>query len=253
MHLRMFEMAVDYVRQNMSDTYEVVGGYLSPVSDRYKKAGLANATHRVCMCELACEQTSDWLMVDPWEAIQKEYQPTAVVLNHITTSVNDQLGGISTSPDPDAPRKPAQVSLLGGSDLLQTMSQPGVWSLKDLDLIIGSHGIFVIERSGSSVSDALAPLSEWGEKMGKNWLEDIHVVRQLIANDISSTRIRQFLRWGMSVKYLLPNCVIEYLEEHQFYRDPVEDNHPLGDGKGKGKGKMVEGDSNTASDGARVA
>ena len=46
MHLRMFEMAVDYVRQNMSDTYEVVGGYLSPVSDRYNKAGLASATHR---------------------------------------------------------------------------------------------------------------------------------------------------------------------------------------------------------------
>ncbi|RPA93166.1 Nucleotidylyl transferase [Choiromyces venosus 120613-1] len=246
-------MAVDHVRQNTSDTYEVVGGYLSPVSDRYNKAGLASATHRVRMCELACEQTSDWLMVDPWEAIQKEYQPTAVVLNHITTSVNDQLGGISISSEPDAPKKPAQVALLGGSDLLQTMSQPGVWSLDDLDLIIGSHGIFVIERSGSNVSDALAPLNEWSEKMGKNWLENIQVVRQLIANDISSTRIRQFLRWGMSVQYLLPNCVIEYLREHQLYRDPVEDNHPLGDGKGKGKGKMVEGSSNTASDGARVA
>ena len=46
MHLRMFEMAVDHVRQNMGDTYEVVGGYLSPVSDLYNKAGLASATHR---------------------------------------------------------------------------------------------------------------------------------------------------------------------------------------------------------------
>ena len=46
MHLRMFEMAVDHVRQNMSDEYEVVGGYMSPVSDRYNKAGLASATHR---------------------------------------------------------------------------------------------------------------------------------------------------------------------------------------------------------------
>lgn len=46
MHLRMFEMAVDHVRQNMSDEYEVIGGYMSPVSDRYNKAGLASATHR---------------------------------------------------------------------------------------------------------------------------------------------------------------------------------------------------------------
>lgn len=46
MHLRMFEMAVDHVKQNMAAEYEVVGGYLSPVSDRYNKAGLASATHR---------------------------------------------------------------------------------------------------------------------------------------------------------------------------------------------------------------
>lgn len=44
LHLRMFEMAKDYVRQNTD--YEIVGGYLSPVSDEYKKAGLLSATHR---------------------------------------------------------------------------------------------------------------------------------------------------------------------------------------------------------------
>lgn len=57
MHLRMFEMAVDHVRQNMSDIYEVVGGYLSPVSDQYNKAGLASATHRfVPTCPLSIFQ-----------------------------------------------------------------------------------------------------------------------------------------------------------------------------------------------------
>jgi hypothetical protein len=44
LHLRMFEMAQDYVRQNTD--YEIVGGYLSPVSDMYKKPGLLSATHR---------------------------------------------------------------------------------------------------------------------------------------------------------------------------------------------------------------
>lgn len=44
LHLRMFEMANDYARINTQ--YEVVGGYLSPVSDAYKKAGLAEAHHR---------------------------------------------------------------------------------------------------------------------------------------------------------------------------------------------------------------
>lgn len=44
LHLRMFEMANDYARMNTN--FEVVGGYLSPVSDAYKKAGLAQSSHR---------------------------------------------------------------------------------------------------------------------------------------------------------------------------------------------------------------
>lgn len=44
LHLRMFEMAVDYARQNTD--FEIMGGYLSPVSDMYKKPGLLSASHR---------------------------------------------------------------------------------------------------------------------------------------------------------------------------------------------------------------
>lgn len=44
LHLRMFEMASDYVK--FSTDFELIGGYLSPVSDAYRKAGLASAEHR---------------------------------------------------------------------------------------------------------------------------------------------------------------------------------------------------------------
>ena len=44
LHLRMFEMAKDYIRQNTN--FEIVGGYLSPVSDKYNKPGLLSAHHR---------------------------------------------------------------------------------------------------------------------------------------------------------------------------------------------------------------
>ena len=44
LHLRMFEMARDYIRHNTD--FEVMGGYLSPVSDMYKKPGLLSASHR---------------------------------------------------------------------------------------------------------------------------------------------------------------------------------------------------------------
>ena len=44
LHLRMFEMVADYVR--FKTEFEIVGGYLSPVSDAYKKKGLASAKDR---------------------------------------------------------------------------------------------------------------------------------------------------------------------------------------------------------------
>jgi hypothetical protein len=41
LHLRMFEMARDYIKQQTS--FEIIGGYLSPVNDEYKKPGLLSA------------------------------------------------------------------------------------------------------------------------------------------------------------------------------------------------------------------
>ena len=44
LHLRMFEMASDFVRFNTE--FELLGGFFSPVSDLYQKAGLANSVDR---------------------------------------------------------------------------------------------------------------------------------------------------------------------------------------------------------------
>lgn len=41
LHLRMFEMARDYIRTQTN--FEVVAAYMSPVNDDYKKLGLLSA------------------------------------------------------------------------------------------------------------------------------------------------------------------------------------------------------------------
>ena len=67
------------------------------------------------MCELAIE-SAEWLMVDPWEATNPEYIPTAQVLDHFEHEINVVLGGIER---PDGTRVPAKICLLAGgkSDL----------------------------------------------------------------------------------------------------------------------------------------
>ncbi|PLB39609.1 nicotinamide/nicotinic acid mononucleotide adenylyltransferase [Aspergillus candidus] len=219
LHLRMFEMAGDYVK--FSTNFEMVGGYLSPVSDAYRKAGLASAEHRVAMCQLAVDQTSDWLMVDTWEPMQKEYQPTALVLDHFDHEINVVRQGIDVG---DGTRKPVRIALLAGADLIHTMSTPGVWSEKDLDHILGKYGSFIVERSGTDIDEALAALQPWKD--------NIYVIQQLIQNDVSSTKIRLFLRREMSVRYLIPVPVIHYIEQHHLYED---DGAASTTDKGKGK------------------
>lgn len=92
----------------------------------------------VAMCQLAVDQTSNWLMVDTWEPMQKEYQPTAVVLDHFDHEINVARGGVDTG---NGTRKPVRIALLAGADLIHTMSTPGVWSEKDLDHILGKYGV----------------------------------------------------------------------------------------------------------------
>lgn len=73
------------------------------------------------MCESAVDETSDWLMIDSWEPMQKEYIPTAKVLNHFDREINEIRGGIDIG---DGTKKPVRIALLAGADLIHTMFVP---------------------------------------------------------------------------------------------------------------------------------
>lgn len=106
-----------------SEGFDVIGGYLSPVSDAYKKKGLAPAHHCIQMCELATENTSKWLMVDPWEAESPTYIHTARVLDHFDYEISHVMGGIQCT---DGTRKPAKIVLLASADLIQSFGS-SIW------------------------------------------------------------------------------------------------------------------------------
>lgn len=178
-------------RTNLSSGFDVVGSFISPVSSAYEKRGLAPAEHRVNMCKLAADHTSKWLMVDPWEAECSKYIPTARVLDHFDYEINQVRGGFECS---DGTRKPAKIVLLAGADLIQTISTPDLWDPRDVDHILSNYGVFVLERSGTDLDSALANL--------KQWEKNIHIIRQVVTNDISSTKVRLLLKRDMSIDYL---------------------------------------------------
>ncbi|GAD97282.1 conserved hypothetical protein [Paecilomyces variotii No. 5] len=223
LHLRMFSMASDFARMNTE--FEVVGGYLSPVSDAYEKTGLVTAVHRIHMCQLAV-QTSKWINMDPWEAIQPEYVPTAKVLDHFEYEINSVLGGIEDASG-SGKRLKARIALLAGADLIETMSSPDLWTEADLQHILGDFGVFVVERAGTDLNDALTNL--------KKWQHNIHRIPQVVPNEISSTKIRNLLKQRMSVEYLIPKGVIEYIEENRLYMNGEEKEGGSGDERRDGR------------------
>ena len=182
------------------------------------------------MCQLGIDKEAKWLMVDSWEAEKAEYQPTAVVLDHFDHEINVVRKGVDIGNDQ---RKRVRIALLAGADLIQTMSTPGVWSEKDLDHILGNYGTFIVERAGTDIDEALASLS--------TYRDNIYIIQQLIQNDVSSTKIRLFLRRGMSVQYLIPGPVIEYIQQNHLFDDDgrASSTHSINHDLDKGKAKEV--------------
>ena len=69
----------------------------------------------------------------------------------------------------------------------------------------------IVERAGSDMAQATDSLAKWRH--------NIYLIAQMIQNDVSSTKVRLFLRRGLSVRYLLPTPVIDYIEQNGLYLD----------------------------------
>ncbi|XP_012401060.1 nicotinamide/nicotinic acid mononucleotide adenylyltransferase 1 isoform X1 [Sarcophilus harrisii] len=241
MHLRLFELAKDYM--NETGQYNVIKGIISPVGDAYKKKGLISAQHRIKMAELAT-QSSKWLEVDTWESCSKDWLETAKVLsyhqqrleaenfnNSIVSPPSPILPGgkrkriddiDAGEPKPSAPQKkgPPELKLLCGADFLESFAVPNLWKPEDIATIVAKYGLVCITRSGNNTkkfiyeSDVL-----WKHR------SNIHLVNEWITNDVSSTKIRRALRRGQSIRYLVPEAVQQYIEKYNLYSTESEDNN----------------------------
>ncbi|KAJ8357466.1 hypothetical protein SKAU_G00202600 [Synaphobranchus kaupii] len=199
-HMRLFELARDHMHQ--SGQFQVVGGIVSPVSDVYGKQGLAPARHRVAMARLAL-RSSDWVRVDDWESEQADWTETVVTMRHHYDRILKEHQNTTGAP---------QLKLLCGADFLDTFQVPGLWRADHVAEVTGRFGLVCVSRGGLLPHRAVHE-SDTLSRHGNN----IFLVRDWISNEISATEVRRALRRGLSVKYLLPDPVIDYIRERGLY------------------------------------
>lgn len=207
-HLRILEDARDALR---AQGMHVVGGFVSPVHAGYGKRSLVSMHHRVNMVSLAVAD-SDWIAVDAWECAQEKWTPTAEVMDRFQAELNRlHLEG--------ALAVPAKALLLGGADVVESFKDikpdgTRLWSLEDVEKIV-TKGMACVARQGTDLDAILEgmPLLEQNR-------ENLKVVHPIGGEGISSTIVRKLLNKGDSIKYLVHDEVIKYIEKHSLSRLP---------------------------------
>ena len=226
MHLRLFELAKD----NLTDCgYEVLGGIVSPTHDNYKKKkpSLLSSNHRLKMVELSLKNY-DFVQCSRWEIAQDDWTRTREVLEEHLKQIRNvvkapateyrkypHLPASLTSLNYDDVSNPNQFRLffICGGDLLESFSVPNLWKDEDIEAIVKEFGLIVITREGSNPE-------QYVEKhpIVSKYKDNIHIVREEITNDISSTKIRTAVTKGASIKFFVADEVIQYIADNQLYR-----------------------------------
>ncbi|XP_074297590.1 nicotinamide/nicotinic acid mononucleotide adenylyltransferase-like [Silene latifolia] len=163
--------------------------------------GLLSAEHCIQMCQLAC-RSLDFVMVDPWEAKQSTYQRTLTVLcrvkNYLCKNTLVPVGSL-------------KVMLICDSDLLESFRK-SFWILEQVQAIVRDFGVACIRRERQDVEKMLSD-----DPILRENQNNIMIVDEFIPNQISSTRIRDCISRGLSVKYLTADEVIAYIQKHHLY------------------------------------
>lgn len=160
-----------------------------PVSDLYPKKDLLSAKYRVEMLRLVCEK-------NPYFKVSTIETESLTVLNSIETlcCLQEQY-------------KDHEIWLTLGTDNLKLMtSWPGYKE------ILEKFKCLVLERDEDCFNKIVL-----GDEVLKHYKDRLIKVKESIHSDGSATLLRNMIREGKSIRYMLPDEVYFYIKEKGLY------------------------------------
>ena len=172
--------------EQITNLYDIEKVIFLPVSDLYEKSGLMPAKHRVEMIKLACESNTKF------EVSEIEVQSTTL-LNTI-----DSLRRLRKQYT-DHP-----IAFVMGSDNLGVID---TWN--EFQELMDDYYFIVIPRNGNDPKTMI----QKNPSLLVN-LKSILIPEGYIRNDGNSGHVRDLLKLGKSVRYLVPEPTNVYLENN---------------------------------------
>lgn len=161
-----------------------------PVSDKYNKENLIKAEHRYNMLKLICDKNEKFEVSNI--EFDLERQPyTIETLNRLQEMYTEN-----------------QIIFLTGSDNLAKIS---TWY--EAEELLRNFRILVLSRDEDDVNSII----ESNELLRENKNTFIILNSELRTN-LSSNFVRQQIKDRKSIKYLLPQEVLQYIETNNLYR-----------------------------------
>lgn len=92
-----------------------------------------------------------------------------------------------------------------------------MWRDDHVEEVAGRFGLVCVSRGGLQPERAVHE----SDTLSRH-CQNIFLVTEWVRNETSATEVRRALRRGLSVKYLIPDSVIEYIHQHNLYTEDSE-------------------------------
>lgn len=161
-----------------------------PVNKKYPKDGLLENKHRYNMLKLVADKNESFMV------------------SNIDMNKDRSLYTIETLEEIQKQFKNKTICFLLGSDNLKELH---TW--RSAEELVSKYKFLVRERNQDKMEEIIK-----NDKLLNCYKENFKKINSEIRSNYSSTYVRSQLKKGKSVRYLLPEEVLDYIEKNNLYR-----------------------------------
>ncbi len=180
---------LSFAEQVINEFEQVEKVIFVPVNSKYQKADLASNEHRYKMVEKAIRGNGHFLLSDI-EVKSKESLYTIQTLEELQKQYKDYKIGV----------------MMGTDNLLE------IETWKTPEKILENFKIIVRERGEHNLEQIIQ-----NSELLRKYTNSILKLKDTSRSNMSSTLVRNKIRSGQSIRYLLPQEVEEYIKENNVY------------------------------------